>query len=376
MENIEHNGNNVAEATSQETTITNNSGQENDTCECKKRHCNGKSWLCLLIAAVIVGACIFIHKIKAHHTEMINECSIEFQLDGDLACGDYNFGDEYFIYNTETGKFVTRHLSAAHLYEDSVVVAKKNGKVCFIDYHTGKITKELDYYDYDKYSEGLMAVVDRKGVIRFVDSKGELAFEASFPTKEDYLYGYSFSHGHCVMSTLDEKEGIIDTKGNWVVEPRYDNITSLDNGYFTLVSSDSVTVVDSNLNTVIPAQCADDAQISDNGEIIIQFANAPAHMYSADGKRLLSSSVYTIVTPLYWEEESDSEYTTVSHITKCLKYSVSYESIGLMDNTGHPLTEPIYSDIYAVNDNLFRALIPGTDFEVLLDSRGNIIPSK
>ena len=379
MENIEHNETNAVETAAQETVTTNNNESDFDTMTmCKKIIKDKDFWWGILFIAVIAGIIFFVRHNKQERLERIDDSCFEFALDGTLHCGwDYDY---YFIYDYETNKIINDDFDELNMYDDSVIIGKKNGKICFVDYHTGKTAIKTDYVESWRYSEGLMAVLDKEHKIRFIDKQGNIAIDSAFfcgGAAEDY----AFENGHCIIPTKDETYGIIDRSGKWVVEPKYSSINILENGMISLSEDDdSITVFDSCLNVIIPKQHATYAETTDNGDIMLHHANTPSYLYSSNGK-LKSKNVYLRVNRLYWlEEKSSNEYETVEsyshHMCKCFCYEIDNGNCGLMDENGIPLSDAIYNEIHALSDNIYRAELEGVSNEVLLDSKGNIIQIK
>ncbi len=96
----------------------------------------------------------------------------------------------------------------------------RNGKMGFID-HGGKIVvkPKLDYLGVnygDEFEDGLLAIDSSGGV--YVDRNGKTVIDKSFARSR------IFSEGLAVAKSEDSgKWGYINTKGEWVISPRFDN---------------------------------------------------------------------------------------------------------------------------------------------------------
>ena len=65
-----------------------------------------------------------------------------------------------------------------------------------------------------------------------------------------------------------------------------------------------------------------------------------------------------------------NEDNTIQVVAKCKRYEVEYGWYGLMTSEGHILTPPLYSDIIAVEHDLY--LCKNSDgCGILLDRKGN-----
>ena len=98
---------------------------------------------------------------------------------------------------------------------------------------------EPDYYFEEKYnfSEGLAAVA-LDGKYGYIDETGE----AVIP------FIYAFDGGRAIVYyTLDAKEfrcGVIDTAGNWIIKPEWDEITKLENDVYCVKANGNYGVID------------------------------------------------------------------------------------------------------------------------------------
>ena len=60
--------------------------------------------------------------------------------------------------------------------------------------------------------------------IGFIDTTGNLAFESRFSESS------GFHEGLCIVNKAGNKYGAIDTKGEWIIEPKYDRIGLFSHG--------------------------------------------------------------------------------------------------------------------------------------------------
>lgn len=74
------------------------------------------------------------------------------------------------------------------------------------------------------YNDGLMPVVHRGEHISFVDGSGKTKFTLENVDSVSVSAAMNmFVNGRCAIRTSDDKWGAIDTEGNVVVKPKYEN---------------------------------------------------------------------------------------------------------------------------------------------------------
>jgi hypothetical protein len=106
-------------------------------------------------------------------------------------------------------------------YREGLVAFKKDGKMGFMDTKGAVvIPPKFDNKDFSNFNEGLamVQVKDAKGNLKwgFCDKTGNLAVPAIFDFVKDFHYG-------AAVAVKNNKYGIIDMKGNWIIKPIYDD---------------------------------------------------------------------------------------------------------------------------------------------------------
>ena len=174
------------------------------------------------------------------------------------------------------------------------------------------------------FSEGLCAVEDN-GQIRFFNQHGMDFFDyLSFPYYGTPLDDFVFRHGVCAVPGTNSRCGVINRFGEWVLEPRYRDIVVTDDGILAL----------------------------DEGKRIL---------FSFDGK---------VINPFVVDEVSPIRCNGKE--TGLFRYEVA-ERYGMMDKDGHPLTDAVYKEIKALSPTLFRSYIHDEEFQVILDTKGQVV---
>lgn len=247
------------------------------------------------------------------------------------------------IKNTQTGEITAEKIKfdwTSSSPNDSLGVFCTDGKRGYYNSYTGKIVVPAQYRRAWVFSEGL-AAVQKNGMIGFINRKGEVVIPFRYPYHGNPLSEFVFDNGHCIVADTTGKCGIIDRKGEWIIQPKYDNIDAYDE--YVIASSAGVR-----------------KQLTYDEKVINSFV--------VDN---ITELTYT-VEERYENREGEIIYLEKEVKTGLFSYRVGGRC-GLMDSNCRRLTEPLYSKIIAVNKNLYRALLLDSYSEVILNSRGEVM---
>lgn len=247
------------------------------------------------------------------------------------------------IKNTETGEVTAEKIKfdwTSSSPNDSLGVFCSNGKRGYYNSFTGKIVVPAQYRRAWVFSEGL-AAVQKNGMIGFINRKGEVAIPFRYPYHGNPLSSFVFNNGHCIVADTTGKCGVINKKGEWVIQPKYDNIDAYDE--YVIASSAGVR-----------------RQLTYDEKVINSFVvdNIKALTYTEKER--------------YENKEGEIVYLDIEVKTGLFSYSVGGRC-GLMDANCRRLTDPLYSRIIAVDKNMYRALLLDSYSEVILNSRGEVM---
>lgn len=230
---------------------------------------------------------------------------------------------------------------------DSLWLVSKDDRYSYFDVRNGKLMTPFIYTKAWSYSEGVAAVVDEDGVLRFINVKGEPAFERTFDYNQGLNYDYQFHHQMCQMPDTTGKVGMIDMTGKWVVEPEYDS-AAYTGGYWTLMRGDSLLVIDSTRRTLIDMTPGHQLRITEDGSIEIWHRMLPGRLYNTDGNLQASQTYWRLENMTYYDDDE-------SVSTDVLVYYTEYDRCGLLSKDGRILTDARYEGIEALDKALFRA---------------------
>ena len=272
------------------------------------------------------------------------------------------------------------HWIAKPLGDDSLVCYSNGDARGYFNMLTGELAIKPQYKHAWVFSDGL-ASVDDNGWIKFIDANGNVAIDPKIP----YIAGaegYVFHNGHCVLhSNRRDKFGMIDKHGNWVMKAEYDRIQPVDT-FWIASKGGRQCVISKNMTVVLPFIDAV-LWVSDNG-ISAEMADHTLRKYDLQGNLVdafLISSVENIVYETgelrYLKtnngddegnligETEDLNPSPVHKTARCKRYEAASGWYGLMSPEGKVLTNPAYSEITAIDYDLYLCKNGSMSGEVL-----------
>ena len=338
-------------------------------------------WYRRLLATLLVVMLVsFIALIAyAYYENEYGRCYIEESLSEDVDV--YLFRDDmYRVYNCQIGRYTTPKINwVSDVPEnDTLAVYAIPEKRGYINVKNGEIVIDAETNNYSRawvFSEGL-AAVERGGKIGFINAHNEVVI----PFKFDFVeasrminFGYSFHNGYCAMTNKDGYWGIIDSMGEWIIEPIYDEIWApCDSGYRVAVKDGRYGLLDAKCAVVYPTEYIHIDIVSDG------------FVLTKDGKRwqedcegnIVNNFMFTrtdyVSYPTGYDEAGDMEY----EFTEYMIYYIG-EYCGIMSRiTGESITPAIYSYINMLSKDLFEVQDSESCDWYLLDVNGNIVSRK
>ncbi len=180
---------------------------------------------------------------------------------------------EHSGYIDKAGKFAFHRLRQVDRnYSHGLVYDHAYGQ--FLD-RTGALAFKRSFQDAEDFSEGLAAAHERGKKWGFINTKGQFVINPLF---DDVL---SFSQGLAAASSGD-RWGFIDSKGKWVIPPQFENANSFHEGLAAIVSNGKVGYINSDGKTVISPEYDVGWDFSDGLAEVINCQTAPLpnqHLY-------------------------------------------------------------------------------------------------
>ena len=282
----------------------------------------------------------------------------------------YHGGYPSYLYNTVEGRrtatdihWICKSSDGDSLTCFSTVEECKRG---YFNRFTGEVVIPAHYEKAWIFSEG-MACVMEQGVLRFIDHEGKPAIDKAFPYSP-CIDDYCFHNGLCLMSDDNGKEGLINRKGEWIVEPEYIKIYYVSKGFWKIEDAEGHEGLRrADGEPFLPCEY-DQVTVRNTGYIAVRLMNHLDMVLDSEGNVVNPCDYREIEQLEYLTDEYDEEGIRKSAIAHCMTYRSSDYHYGLMDRNGNMLTPPLYDRIAAVSANLYHC--EGDEGSVLLDDKG------
>lgn len=283
-----------------------------------------------------------------------------------------------------TGEFTTPRLNHIFVNEyaskDSLVVFRTDDrKRGYLNIHTGRIVIPALYQRAWNFSEGVAAVYN-EGLISFINESGEPAIPITFPIRYDLNFddvAFQFHNGVCIMRTMDNKWGLINTKGEWVVEPIYNTIDAPYHGYRRVYDGYHYGLINQDGTLALPIIYDDiRRELAGDGWILVKDGLAwqvdfQLHVtipFVHDGIHTLRY-IDSYDTHEYYDEATDEYKTLKQNKPRFFRFDIGDNS-GVIDANGKVIIPAIYFNVYIVNDHLFQVEVTPSGERLLYDTQG------
>lgn len=347
---------------------------------------------CFAVIMVVIAAVFVLH--------FVERACYTFGCGRDSRCS-YEYSDQYVSRNVRyyrdeqgqngyvvdnSGNKVLTHIAwiAKPLGYDSLVCYSDGKKRGYFNIFTGKAKVKPTYSHAWVFSEGL-AAVEEGGMIKFIDQTGKVVIDKQLPYL-DGADGYVFHDGYCIVHN-DRRTlfGLIDHKGNWVLQPKYLSIKNADS-LWIVNDGKQEAVFDSKMHEVLPFadagyKSSDDgflATMPDHslrkynrqGELVEDFyiQSVDKMTYPTDELRYDTQYTYDEEGNVTGETDS-SEPTYLEETASTLCYEAASGWYGLMSSDGKIITPPAYTEIKAIAYDTYLCK-DASDGGVILNGKG------
>ena len=259
---------------------------------------------------------------------------------------------------------------------DSLAVYAQNGKRGYMNVNTGEFAISARKNNYTKawiFSEGLAAVM-KDGKIGFINRKNEVVIPFEFDFVQTWWFdsAYMFQDGYCIMGKEDGSLGVIDTTGQWVIDPVYENIyrPCEDTKGWLVVKDNMYGVYDSDLNILFPEEYRYVFRLSDGYALV---KDGRKWQVDLDGN-VVYPFMFDMTFPLGCHYGCDECEETQCVPSIYMKYEIM-GYYGIMNRvTGKPITPAIYSNVKMLSDELFAVEDDNGSYDWhTIDVNGNIM---
>ena len=285
----------------------------------------------------------------------------------------YHDGWPSYLYNTVEGRRTVMDITKVCKSSDGdslTFYATNDMKGCkrgYFNRFTGEVVIPAQYDKAWVFSEGLACVLE-KGTLHFIDHKGQSVMGKVFPYTIN-IDDYCFHNGLCQMLGDNERVGLINKQGNWVVEPQFNRMQYDTTGFWLVRDEESnYGLLDSQGKMLLPIEYEDiTVNHCDNCIYVVRLDHL-SQVLDLDGN-IVNPCNYSEVEVLKYGTDEYDEYGDQKYVSSnCLSYRTEEWYYGLMDRNGNMLTPPIYSEITAIGPDRFHG--DGPNGSVILDSKG------
>lgn len=322
-----------------------------------------------LLVLMLMLACNYCTQIPEEPINLRHKS--EFWLNGHFWFADRG-GSEYgYIFNKLTGDIVLDPVADIKCPPKGEKLAYySNGeKYGYVDLQTFEVVIPPVYSTASDFCEGI-AAVSINDTLLFIKEDGQRYIAESYRLV-DRVDDCNLWRGYCKVGTFDDKEGVIDTSGKWLIEPIYEKLCEESGAYWTMAKSGEWGVITPDYQIMFPCQYSMAQVISDKG-IILTMENHTMKRYGFD-RRLLDNNVFSeIMDMTYNSEEYDKDGVRKEKVASCRKYMVESGYWGLMSKKGKIITPPLYEEIHALGNHLYLCSY-SEDKHVLLNEMGQTV---
>lgn len=329
--------------------------------------------------AVYVGTQVYAHY-KVFHAVSYWETQPQHVSENILMVyGEHGRQEFVRLKDVRTGKFTTPELQ--HIFineyntEDSLVVFRTFDRLRgYLNVNTGKIVIPAQYNRAWNFSEGIAGVL-KDGVVSFIKENGEPAFEPTFRIfyYDDYSeMAFQFHNGFCVMRTMDNKWGLIDTLGKWVTEPVYTRIDKPYYGYRIVSDGNHYGLLTFNGKIALPLEY-DLIRLSSDGQGFFIAKDGYAKIIDKQLNTVVPFAHNGVYELEYGAGDEYDQYDNYGpHTSEYLRYDIGYGS-GVIDRQGNVIIPAKYYMVRMVDKNMFEVVVSAGGDCILFDRNGHYI---
>ena len=284
-----------------------------------------------------------------------------------------------YLYNMKTGRRTLTGINWISKSSDGDSLAcfcsgygdkRKRG---YFNIFTGEAVIPAQYDKAWIFSEGLACVYD-KGMVHFIDHKGQTLMGKEFPYTER-IDDYCFHNGLCSILGDNNRIGLIDKQGNWVVDPVYYQMVYDTKGFWLVQDREwNYGLLDAKGQILLPIEYDDITIHHGDSCIFVRRLDHLNQVLDFDCNVINSCNYHEVEKMEYVTDEYDEFDNLKSATANCMKYKTIKGYYGLMDKDGNIITPPSYSRITAIGKDRYHC--DGSNGSVILDSKGREVGEK
>ena len=277
------------------------------------------------------------------------------------------------IYNPETGNILVDSIEWLHVScGDTIAILAKNHRRAYINLNTAQLITPLEYERAWEFAcdRGIMERHDSLFIFR---RDGSQVNTTGLTARNQY--DYLFYCNRLVLNVDYDHVGVLDTAGNWVIDPIYSKIeTSYNRRLYNTKLGDECIVYDFDLKPVLRGAYKA-IEIDWSEGLIATEHNGIQHLFDYEGK-LVYQVIYKGIETLYYKTgRKETNGSDIYEETDCYVYVDYNNKRGLMDKHYHVLTPPLFHSIEAQTKHVFFASFSeySNRFGTLIDDHGKAL---
>lgn len=277
------------------------------------------------------------------------------------------------IYNPETGKILVDSIEWLHISSgDSIAILAKNHRRAFINLNTAELITPLNY---DRAWE----FACNRGIMERQDSLFIFRRDGSQVNAEGLVarnqYEHQFYQNRLPVNIDYERVGLLDTAGNWVLEPIYAKVeTNYNKRLYNTKLGEECIVFDFDLKPVLRGAFKS-IEVDWSEGLIATEHNGIQRLFDYKGKLVYKVIFKSIETLSYNTGRKDKDDKDIYEDTDCFVYVDYNNKKGLMDKHYQVLTPPLFHSIEAQTKHVFFASFGeySDRFGTLIDDHGKAL---
>lgn len=286
--------------------------------------------------------------------------------------------EKYRIRDVYNNKWVSGLLASidSEVGRDSIVrfsrtnLVGRNKQYGYINVRNATIHIEPQFYEAGVFSEG-MAVVSKGSKLTFIDTNGNFVVNI-----KDILLNIDSIHfedgcaiAQCANESEDENWGLINTKGEWILEPKYSGIEKIDQHLYIvgtegeqgLWSVSKSWIIEPNCYSITPQDYGESFCVNNWDEIYI---------IDEDGM-IINPFVFAFSEILTHPAIGNKEGTAIT--SEYILFGMDHKKVGVYNMLTNKIILPAqYSSIYMASKDIFVVELE-SGMECLMDKNGDLI---
>lgn len=279
--------------------------------------------------------------------------------------------DQQGLYNISIRKFIVKDLDWICFTpgENNISVYNKRGRRGFYDAISGKLITDAIYDKAWVFADSLGAV-EKDGLLGFINSLGEEQIPCRYKivrASDDWPEAIQFLKGQCLLKLNPESSGVINKKGDWVVDAnRYTYISVLSEDSCRIVAKDGrYGIINYNGDEIVTPEYENISFADDKG----------CAFFTRNDRKYLATYEGKVIQPFVFDNIEDEEISGYSRFMVNGKYGI------LRKKDMKVVIPPKYQDIIILSDGTFQAQLSSsnaTDYSsfILLDSTNRVLTPK